>query len=227
MTDRPETPFEPAGTPERTRQSGSSGLMADQGFRRLASLVAVIGVLIALEGSDVSLSCRPDYPADIHLPNDPVQTDTDAEPWDWNGYHFEAKAAYDIEAEVVRTRRYVRGRGRHLVPYDVGVVWGPMTNEELLEGTRWSQGSRFLSWRTDDPRIQEFGRYIANMHLVASTPAIRRQIARLDPGDVIHMTGYLVRITADDGFVWNTSLSREDEGNGACELMWVSTIEVR
>jgi hypothetical protein len=32
---------------------------------------------------------------------------------------------------------------------------------------------------------------------------------------------------APDGWRWRSSLTREDVGNGACELVWVERIEVR
>jgi len=28
------------------------------------------------------------------------------------------------------------------------------------------------------------------------------------------------------GFTWNTSLTREDKGAGACEIMWIEALDV-
>jgi hypothetical protein len=41
-------------------------------------------------------------------------------------------------------------------------------------------------------------------------------------GDIIELRGYLVEVTAPDGWHWRSSLSRTDSGDGACELMWVT-----
>jgi hypothetical protein len=31
-------------------------------------------------------------------------------------------------------------------------------------------------------------------------------------------------VDGDDGFTWSSSLSREDTGNGACELIWIEQL---
>ena len=40
----------------------------------------------------------------------------------------------------------------------------------------------------------------------------------------IRLSGQLVRVDGDDGFTWSSSLSREDTGNGACELIWIEQL---
>jgi hypothetical protein len=37
----------------------------------------------------------------------------------------------------------------------------------------------------------------------------------------------LVTASKADGFTWNTSLTRNDSGNGACELMYVESVTRR
>ena len=36
------------------------------------------------------------------------------------------------------------------------------------------------------------------------------------------MTGYLVNATGPGGEAWNSSLRRDDTGNGACEVFYVT-----
>mgnify|MGYP003398699190 CR=1 FL=1 len=43
-------------------------------------------------------------------------------------------------------------------------------------------------------------------------------------GERIALSGQLVRVEGDDGFRWVSSLSREDTGAGACELIWVEQL---
>jgi hypothetical protein len=45
-------------------------------------------------------------------------------------------------------------------------------------------------------------------------------------GDRVRIEGWLVEATAPDGWRWRSSLTREDTGNGACELVYVCAIEV-
>jgi hypothetical protein len=50
-------------------------------------------------------------------------------------------------------------------------------------------------------------------------------VKRLRRGEFVAMRGYLVNVTGPNGFSWNTSLRRDDTGNGACELFYVEAIE--
>jgi hypothetical protein len=47
------------------------------------------------------------------------------------------------------------------------------------------------------------------------------------PGQIATIGGYLVDVRGPGGFLWNTSLTRTDTGEGACEIVWVDTLEVR
>ena len=51
-------------------------------------------------------------------------------------------------------------------------------------------------------------------------------MSRLRAGQVMSWLGYLVEAKRDDGFTWTSSLSREDSGAGACELMGVEAVSV-
>ena len=44
--------------------------------------------------------------------------------------------------------------------------------------------------------------------------------------EFVRLTGYLVDVQGPGGFRWRTSLTREDTGDGACELMWIERVEV-
>jgi len=47
---------------------------------------------------------------------------------------------------------------------------------------------------------------------------------KLKKDDLVYLKGSLIEIQAKDGWRWKSSLSREDTGNGACELMRVDSI---
>jgi hypothetical protein len=58
-----------------------------------------------------------------------------------------------------------------------------------------------------------------------------REVARL-PGilvsdEPLRRDVWLVDIRGPGGFSWNTSLRRDDTGNGACEIVYVEELEVR
>jgi hypothetical protein len=62
------------------------------------------------------------------------------------------------------------------------------------------------------------------MHLIPASDAVRRSIDRVRPGELVHLEGFLVDARRPDGWHWNTSLTREDTGFGACELVYVEEI---
>ena len=64
------------------------------------------------------------------------------------------------------------------------------------------------------------------MHLIPATPEVASTLAGLKEGQHIRLSGQLVRVDGDDGYRWASSLSREDTGDGACELIWVEQLAV-
>jgi hypothetical protein len=64
------------------------------------------------------------------------------------------------------------------------------------------------------------------MHMVPADAAIRGRLQDIRRGDIVRVRGYLVDVDHESGFHWRTSLSREDSGNGACELIYVERIQI-
>ncbi len=61
-------------------------------------------------------------------------------------------------------------------------------------------------------------------------PRRRQRIVRVGErrvtGQIVTIGGFLVDVTGPGGFTWNTSLIRTDTGNGACEIVWVESLDV-
>jgi hypothetical protein len=43
---------------------------------------------------------------------------------------------------------------------------------------------------------------------------------------VVHLEGFLVDAARPGGWRWNTSMTRDDTGGGACELIYVERVDV-
>lgn len=56
-------------------------------------------------------------------------------------------------------------------------------------------------------------------------PAVRAGLRRVRPGESIRLQGVLVDVHWSDERLWKTSLTREDTGAGACEIVWVHGVE--
>lgn len=68
---------------------------------------------------------------------------------------------------------------------------------------------------------------LSNNHLLVSSAKLREQIYELHPGDQIRLTGQLINYghPGEEPFR-RTSLVRTDDGNGACEVLFVDNLQV-
>jgi hypothetical protein len=143
-------------------------------------------------------------------------------------YTLTPLANFAIEARVLSRKKYSLGREAELSPVDLALGWGPMSNNQVLDKIDISQGNRFYYWRVEQFPIpqQEIIRHSSNMHMIPADERVAKQLAGVRQGNVVAITGQLVKIKADDGWRWQSSLSRTDTGNGACEVVWVKDISV-
>jgi hypothetical protein len=169
------------------------------------------------------------HPAGITAPTTPLQENI---PPKWlgtfKGYRLQAMASYAIHARVLRTKRYWVD-GDKLVPYDVALGWGPMSDQTVLDRLKISQTNRFFFYQWQDaPPIppRDMMCNAANVHVISANKTVAKAVGKLRPGQLVAMRGYLVNVTRPDGFHWNTSLSRDDTGNGACEIFYVQELLV-
>lgn len=145
-----------------------------------------------------------------------------------NGYRIVPLEPFTIEARVLATQRYRFDRESDLAPVDLALGWGPMANPLVNQKVTITQSDRWYYWRAIELPIpaQQIGVHSANMHMIPATPVIERRLTALRPNDVVRLRGYLVQAEAPDGWRWRSSLSREDTGAGACEVVWVETLEL-
>ncbi len=145
-----------------------------------------------------------------------------------NGYHITPLEDFSIEARVLAAKDYTFGREADLSPVDLVLGWGKMSDEAVLSKISISQSNRFYHWRVDAfpiPR-KEIDTQSANMHMVPANAQIEKALKLVRPGQVVKLTGYLIEAKAKDGWRWKSSLTREDTGTGACELIFVKSLSV-
>ena len=171
-------------------------------------------------------------PAGILVATEPSQRVLDPAPtFDALGHTFLARARYDITARVLRKEIYRLDGGANLAPVDLGVGWGPMSDTRVIDQLEFSQMGRFFYWRpkhaSDFPvPAQVLVTHAAQMHLVPASMELEKRLKKLRPGQLVTISGYLVDVRGPGGFTWNTSLTRNDTGNGACEIVWVEARDV-
>ena len=142
------------------------------------------------------------------------------------GYHISELAPYGETIRVLSLREYHSGREANLSPLDIAAGWGPMARPEVYSKFQVSQSGRWYHWNTAAfpiPR-REVETHSANIHIVPADAGIAAKLARLRREDLIWISGSLIQVNADDGWIWKSSLSREDTGQGACELLLLKEI---
>ena len=190
----------------------------------------IIALLLCVAGGIGMWSSRPiAREPGVLAPEEPSQSEIHVQGFKLDEYELAPQATYDIEARVLSAEHYVVDAGAKLAPVDLAVGWGPMSDTTVLQHFRTDQGARFYSIYPDDQAIDldTALRHSANMHLIPADSTIKSQLKRIKAGNIVHLHGYLVNVTRSDGFFWHSSLTRNDTGNGACELMYVQSVEYR
>ncbi|OTG65848.1 hypothetical protein [Acinetobacter silvestris] len=138
-------------------------------------------------------------------------------------------APYAGEFRVLSKENYSFGREAELSPVDFALGWDRMADPAVYKHLSIRQSNRWYYWRYENAPpipVQEIQSQSANTHLIPATKTIAKQLAQIDQDDLIYLKGRLVEVKAQDGWTWRSSLSREDTGNGACELMLVEEVRV-
>jgi hypothetical protein len=169
-------------------------------------------------------------PAGALCPEMPLQTQpTRKTPWLHEEFMITALADYDISAVVLSREEYSSGKEGDLSPVDLALGWGRMSDSFIYEKLDISQGHRWYKWQPDGvmpiPR-REIEQCSANVHILPANDEVRDALDDVVKGSVVHMTGYLVKASIGNGWRWKSSTTRNDTGNGACEVFWVETLSV-
>ena len=175
---------------------------------------------------------RPVHPLDgILAPDEPKQSPVEHAATIAQGkWTLTPRAEYDITARILSRENYSFDPLSGLIPEDLALGWGAMSDNRILREFKITQGARFYGWRplTVLPiPAREVIEHSANTHVIPADSVVRSQLARLRTGQVVHLTGFLVDAVRNDGAYIRTSLTRSDTGAGACEVMLVEHVELQ
>lgn len=161
----------------------------------------------------------------------PVQTGGGLpRPFASGAYTITPLAGYGIEAVVLSRKRYRYDASAELAPLDLALGWGGMSVASVINDLKISQSGRwyeFSSRGEDSMPVDDVARQSANTHCLPANDAVRKQLLAVRRHEVVTLEGWLVAVSGPDGFTWRSSLSRDDTGGGACEVMWVESVSRR
>ena len=184
--------------------------------------LVLVGVLYFLSTRPVTL------PPGVMAPDAPLQEKVEREPVIRKGdFSIFPAATFQIEAKVLSRKRYRTGTEAELSPMDLALGWGPMSDQNVVDKLSVSQSGRWYRWSCGSKPpipIRKIETHSANMHIIPASDAVEKVLKSVRVGQVIHIDGYLVRVTGKDGWRWNSSMSREDTGDGACEIVYAKDL---
>ena len=151
-------------------------------------------------------------------------------PFQHAGFTLTPLADFSLRARVLGAERYRFDQGASLSPLDLALGWERMANPQVYQQLSISQSGRWYHyrWAAKGPPIPlaEIIRSSANMHLVPADDAVEAAMLKASIGDMIELQGELIRADGDNGWHWVSSLSRDDSGSGACELILVRRFQI-
>jgi len=171
---------------------------------------------------------RPDVRAE------PAQVSRERAPFDFlaggRRYRLTPRFAWDQSARVVGDRPYRFGAAAALIPEDLALAWGPLLAAPFKGRISYSQYSRFFFWHTNDGMLDRgtIVSHAANVHLIPASPRLRTAVRCVSEGDDVRLEGWLVDVdgVSDPAFHWGTSTTREDEGPGSCETVYLERLTI-
>jgi hypothetical protein len=220
------TPWRRASSPARARRHGiRQGRGAVTLLHALALLAAALLLLYWCSGP--SPLAQPPGVLAAQAPRQ-LALDSSVAAFERAGYTLVPFARFDLRARVLARADYRFDRGAALVPVDLALGWGRMSDSRVLEQVEISQSGRWYRWSVEAYPIphEEIVASSANMHLIPADDAVAATLDAIRVGQIVSLTGYLVDAHhAGNGHRWNSSRSRTDSGDGACELIWVETLQ--
>ncbi|HPT73156.1 MAG TPA: hypothetical protein PLE74_12850 [Candidatus Cloacimonadota bacterium] len=146
-------------------------------------------------------------------------------------FDLNAKARYHIAGVVECTKDYHKDTVSLISPMDYAICWGDVP--VMAKYMKFSQYGRFANYTYDlnspvDPKYVVS--HMSNNHLIPANSNIRRSLGYAKKGNKVIVDGFLVNVTGSKPgrgtFHWNTSLKREDYGDGACEIIYVTKLRI-
>lgn len=110
---------------------------------------------------------------------------------------------------------------------DICLIWGKNLDINLADFEFWNRQFTCFYQTYDREALKTFdGQRLSNNHLLVQDDYLRKQILRLNVGDVVTLRGWLSDYkNLETGGKRTTSTIRTDTGNGACETIWVTDVE--
>ncbi len=170
------------------------------------------------------------YGPGVAVPEIPLQEDTDKESFLFKDFTFKPLAKFHIRARVLSKENYYVDESSKLSPTDLAMGWGNLSDKTIIDQLDIGQRGRFYFWKPKDndypiPK-KDIIRSSANMHIIPANSIVEDTLSDVRKGNIVVVDGYLVEISKPDGWHWKSSTTRNDSGDGACEVIYTESLEI-
>jgi len=139
---------------------------------------------------------------------------------------------YKIEGRVLSKKRYGGSWDAKLSPYDLVLGWGQLADKNANKHIKFDQWGRFYFYKFGSSSylsLDEINRHSSNNHIIPANVNLKKALKKIKKNDMVVLEGVLVSISGyhkNKSVHWNTSTSRDDKGNGACEIIYLKQIRI-
>lgn len=184
---------------------------------------------------------------DSEILRDPIQTQLkSANPITFQKDNFSYTITplydYDIAGLLVHHLNYNTwyslSRVDSVFPTDLCLIWGDniKNGSYKSKSVRFTQDFRFCLYYYSGNDTPINNSEASNNHLVIQSDNLRKIAENLNTGDQVRIKGKLVNVEArpignigdyePNDLIWPTSVTRDDSGAGACEVIYVESIQI-
>ena len=152
---------------------------------RRTTLLAVMLLPVGLWWGASTWDARRFEGAGPVAPDEPTQRESSEAPFQHGAVQLIPKAEFSAKARVLSVYDYREETDGDIVPVDLVLAWGALSDADLAVQLAVHQHKRYFSWHAPGdfalPR-NAIIRSTANMHMVPATDAIRDQLLQLRRG---------------------------------------------
>jgi hypothetical protein len=197
------------------------------------ALTAVLAIFLVSRPVGTAVAANAPQLQPIDNPVQSAVRGAAVEPMVWEDagatWTLQPKATYQIAARVLGNKPYSDWESP-TVPRDLALGWGEMSDPAVDEWINWRQSGRwyYYTWGNESPfNGRAIGRQSANVHIIPATNNLKKALRDVGTNDLVYLEGRLVDIEMQNGRLEraiSTSLTRDDSGNGACEILYVERL---
>jgi len=190
----------------------------------LSLTIIVVGLFLFFRTKEVVHS------PGIIAPNVPKQNiSKKSEEWQKEDFNYNEIARFEITARILSIRFYDYDDMSEFCPADIAVGWRKMSDQKIIDKLDIKQQHRWYVYRINNAVIPqgEIKLNSSNIHVIPANEDIEDILDDLVKGNLVTLKGKLVNVNKiGQKWTWKTSTKRNDDGGGACEILWTESIAI-